>query len=288
MKKAIFLVGILTLIFAVNCYAQLNLPRESQRAEVVQTVGDTRVALVYNRPNTKSRLIWGALVPYGEVWRTGANENTTFEVSNDVKINGQTLPAGKYGLHTIPNKNEWTIIFNKVNNEWGSFKYDEKQDQLRVKVKPLTGEFQETMSLGLENVAATTADVVMRWENLRVPFTIDVGDVNSRVLGNIRQQMTTLKSDDFRTPIDAANYIYSQNMKANYNEAINWLDASLKNKETANALGLKANLLAETGKKAEAITNAERAIKVAKSANPKANTDALEKRLAEWRSEQQK
>lgn len=282
MKKVIF-IALFVLISSVAASAQLNLPRESQRQEIAQTVGDTRIAVVYHRPNVKGREIWGGLQPYGEVWRTGANENTTFEVSGDVKINGQTLPAGKYGLHTIPNKDEWTIIFNKVNNEWGSFKYDRKQDQLRVTVKPQTAEMQETMSLNFENVKPQTAEIVVRWEKVRVPFTIDVGDVNGRVLTYLRGQMNSVKADDFRSPIDAANYIYSQKMTANYAEAIQWLDASLKTKETANALGLKAYLLAETGKKAEAITNAERAITVAKAANPKANTDALEKRLAEWK-----
>lgn len=285
MKKTIYLAGILIILSVSNIFAQLSLPRESQRAEIAQTVGDTRIALVYHRPNVKAREIWGKLVPFGEVWRTGANENTTFETSRDLKINGQTLPAGKYGLHTIPNKNEWTIIFNRVNNEWGSFKYDIKQDQLRVTAKPQTAEFRETMSLDFENVKPTTTEVVMRWENLRVPFTVDVGDVNGRVLTEIRKQLTNAKADDFKTPIDAAGYIYSQKMTANYTEAIGWLDASLKSKETANALGLRAYLLADTGKKTEAIALAERAITVAKTANPNANTSELEKHLAEWKKD---
>ncbi len=298
MKKTLFLTGLLTILFVSNIFAQLNLPRGSQRAEVAQTVGDTRVALVYDRPNAKGREILGCqtddflpkggvsypcLVPYGQVWRTGADENTTFETNHDLKINGQTLPAGKYGLHTIPGKDEWTIIFSKTNDSWGSFTYKPENDQLRVMAKPQTAEFAETMSLGLENIKPTTADVVIRWANLRVPFTIDIGDVNARVLGNIREQMKNLKSDDLRTPVTAANYVYSQKMTASYPEAINWLDATLKNKETANALGLKANLLAETGKKQEAIAAAERAVIVSKAANPKADTSDLEKRIAEWK-----
>lgn len=284
MKTKIYLVSMLALLFVSNAFGQLSLPRDSQRAEVAQTVGDTRISLVYHRPNTKAREVWGKLVPYGEVWRTGANENTTFETNRDLKISGQTLPAGKYGLHAIPNKDEWTIIFNKVNDAWGSFTYKPENDQLRVNVKPQAAEFAETMSIGLENIKATTADVVIRWEKVRVPFTVDVGDVNARVLGDIRGQMKSLKAGDSRSPIDAANYIYGQKMTANYNEAIEWLDASLKTKETAGALGLKANLLAETGKKAEAVAAAQRAVTVAKAANPKANTSELEKRIAEWKN----
>ena len=298
MKKILFLTGLLTILFVTNIFAQLNLPRGSQRAEVAQTVGDTRIALVYDRPNAKGREILGCqtndvvpkggvsypcLVPYGQVWRTGADENTTFETTQALKINGNTLPAGKYGLHTIPGKDEWTIIFSKTNDSWGSYSYKPENDQLRVTTKPQTSEYQETMWLGLENVKPTTADVVIRWSNFRVPFTIDVGDVNGRVLGNIREQMKNLKSDDLRTSVTAANYIYSQKMTANYPEAISWLDALLKNKETSNALSLKANLLAETGKKAEAITAAERAVVVSKAANPKADTSDLEKRIKEWK-----
>lgn len=280
-------------------FGQLQLPRESQRQEISQTVGDTKISIVYNRPNAKGRPIWGCetsdvipkgnvtypcLVPNGQVWRTGANENTTFEVSNDVKINGQTLPAGKYGLHMIPNKNEWTVIFNKVNNEWGSFRYDQKQDQLRVSVKPQTAEAQETMMLDFENVKKNSADVAMRWEKLRVPFTVDVGDVNGRVLTYLREQLSSPKADDFRTPVDAANYVYSQKMTNAYPEAITWLDSSLQKRETPNALALKANLLADSGKTAEAIVAGEKALQLAKSMNPAPNTTQLEKKLAEWKA----
>lgn len=301
MKTSIYAVGLLTLVFASNIFAQLNLPRESQRQEIAQTIGDTRIALVYHRPNAKGREIFGCqtteviptgmgkypcLVPNGQVWRAGANENTTFETSQDLKINGQTLPAGKYGFHIIPNKDEWTIIFSKSNADWGSFSYKQENDQLRITAKPQTAEMQETMSLAFENVKATSADIVVRWEKLRVPFTVDVGSaaqINGRVAEYIRGQLKTLKADDYKTPIDAASYIYGQKMTANYSEAIGWLDASLKTKETGNALGLKAYLLAETGKKTEAITTAERAIAVSKATDPKANTSALEKRLAEWK-----
>lgn len=283
MKTKIYLASILALVFASSAFAQLNLPRDSQRAEVVQTVGDARIAVVYHRPNTKNREVWGKIVPYNEVWRTGANENTTFETNREIKINGQTLPAGKYGLFTIPGKDEWTIIFSKVNDVWGTI-YKAENDQLRVKTKPQAAEFQETMWLGFENINATTGDAVIRWEKVRVPFTIDVGDVNARTLAEIRKQMTALKADDFRTGSQAANWIYTMKMTGNYAEAIGWVDASLKVRETPGALGLKANLLADSGKKAEAIAVAERAIQLAKTTTPVGNTAALEKRLAEWKA----
>jgi len=297
--KRIFYLALLTIISGLAVSAQLTLPRDSQRQETTQTVGDTKITVVYHRPNTKGRAMWGCeaknvvpkanyeepcLVPNGQVWRTGANENTTFEVSNDVKINGQNLPAGKYGLHMIPGKDEWTVIFSKVNNEWGSFRYDEKQDQLRVKVKPQSGEMQETMSIAFENVKPTMSDVAVRWEKVRVPFTIDVGDMNARILNYIRESMKNLKAEDMRSPLDGANYVLNNKMSANYDEAIGWVDVSLKKRETPGALATKANLLAESGKTAEAIAAGEKALQLAQAMNPKPNTSALEKKIAEWKA----
>jgi hypothetical protein len=297
--KKLFYVMILTLVFGLSVFAQLSLPRDSQRQEVTQTVGDTRIAVVYHRPNTKGRVMWGCqaknvvpktnyeepcLVPYGQVWRMGANENTTFEVSNEVKINGQTLPAGKYGLFSIPGKDEWTIVFSKKNDDWGSFSYKLENDQLRVTVKPQTIASQETMSLGFENVKATSAEFAIRWDTVRVPFTIDIGDMSPRVLNYIRESLKTVKAEDFRSPMDGANYVYNNKLTANYAEAIGWIDALLKRKETPGAYALKANLLAESGKTADAIAAGEKALALAKAMTPPPNTAALEKKLAEWKA----
>ncbi|CAN5400937.1 hypothetical protein BH20ACI1_BH20ACI1_02710 [soil metagenome] len=277
MKKTIFLIGILTMLLAVNAFAQMTLPRTSQRQSISQTVGDTMVSIVYNRPNVKDREVWGGLVPYNEVWRTGANENTTFEVTNDVKINGQVLPKGKYGLHTLPTKDGWTIIFNKVNNEWGSFNYDAKQDALRVSAKPITGDFKETMTIDFNDVTNNTAQVVIAWEKLRVPFTIDVGDVNKRVLTDFRKQIVG-------NPVQAASFVLNSKMTANYEEALGWLNDSIKMNENYSNLNVKARLLAEMNRKDEAIATAEKAIQLGKAATPAANTGGLENMVKEWKS----
>ena len=270
MKKTIYLVGIITLLFATNVFAQLTLPRSSTRSAISQTVGDTDISIVYNRPNVKGTNSLGLnLVPMGEVWRTGANEATVFEVSNDVMINGQKLPKGKYSLHTIPNKDEWTIIFNKTWNQWGSFNYKTEDDALRVNVKPITGEFKETMAIDVENITDTTADVVIAWEKVRVPFKLDVGDFSGRILRNARQQMV-------RKPITAAGFVLDSKLTANYAEAIGWLDDSIAMSETHQALFLKSRLLNEMGKKQEAITTAEKAVQVGKAATPAANVSNIE------------
>lgn len=277
MKLKIYLVIFLILVGVSSVFAQTNLPRSSQRQSISQTVGDTTVSIVYHRPNAKARTVWGGLVPYGEVWRTGANENTTFEVSSDVKINGQVLPKGKYGLHTIPNKDEWTIIFNKVNNEWGSFKYDVKEDALRVMVKPITGDFKETMTIDFDNVADSTAQIVIAWDKLRVPFTLDVGDVKMRVLTDFRRQIVG-------DPIQAANFVLNSKLTVNYEEALGWLNNSIKMNENYANLNAKARLLAEMGRKDEAITTAEKAIQVGKAATPQANTSGLEGLVKQWKT----
>lgn len=282
--KKLFLLTILLCASSYGVFAQLNLPRESNRAAISQTIGDTVVSIVYHRPNAKSRKVLGGIVPYGEVWRTGANEATTFEVSNDVKINGQVLPKGKYSLHSIPTETEWTIIFNKTAEQWGSFEYNAKQDVLRVAAKPQTAGFHETMGLEFENVKGNTADVVIVWDKVKVPFTIDVGDVNGRFLTEIRRQMLNLKSDDFRTPAQAASWVYSTKITASYPEAVQWLDKSIAVRETFGSLNTKARILAEMGKNAEAIAVAEKAVQIGKASTPAANTAALEKLLTEWKT----
>jgi Protein of unknown function (DUF2911) len=247
MKKLNLIIVILVcLICSGAVFAQIALPRESQRATVAQTIGDTNVTIVYYRPSVKNRKIWGELVPYGEVWRTGANDNTTFEISANVKINGQDLPAGKYGLHTIPNKDSWIIIFNKVNNEWGSFKYDQKQDALRVTVKPETSNaMREAMMFEFETVNKTTTNVVLTWEKLRVPFTVDAGNVNERVMAKIRAGLADTTAKNYRQNLlTGANFVYNEKMKASYPEALDWTDKALKIQEGFGALRLKAMLLA--------------------------------------------
>lgn len=284
MKTKLLIIFSLMFLGLSSASGQLKLPRESQMQSVTQTVGDTTVAVVYHRPNVKERKVFGELEKYGAVWRTGANENTTFEVSNDVKINGQLLPKGKYGLHTIPNKDEWTIIFNRVNNEWGSYKYDQKQDALRVNVKAKDADLQETLSINFENVKLNAADVVIAWEKVRVPFTLDVGDVVGRTLTDVRQQLANAKSDDFKMPATAANWVLSSKLAANYEEAVKWIDASIKANENMDNLAIKARLLNALNRKSEAISTAEKAISMGKTAAPVRDTTNLEKMVGEWKA----
>jgi Protein of unknown function (DUF2911) len=282
--KSIFLTVIFTLIFSLCAFAQLAMPSDSQRQEVIQTVGDTKISIVYHRPNTKGRQVWGKLVPYGEVWRTGANDNTTFEITNDVTINGQPLPKGKYGLHTIPNKTEWIFIFSKVNNIWGSFEYNQKNDALRVKSVPTVTPMHETMSLDFGDVSANATEVMLAWENLKVVFSVNVGDVNGRTLTAIRVAIDARKPEDARPLNLGARFISSNKLKDNYNEAMMWLDKSIAIKETFGNLSAKARMFGEMGKVADAIMTGEKAVMVGKATTPAVNTADFEKTIAEWKA----
>ena len=160
--------------------AQMTLPirasdevRPSPNAVVGQTVGTTDVLITYGRPSKRERVIFGELVPYGEVWRTGANEATTFSVSKDVRIEGQPLSAGRYSLHSIPTEDGWTLIFNHAAEQWGSYEYDATQDALRVEVEAEEGDDVEMMSFWFEDVTDSSAEVVLAWDEMRVPFTIE-------------------------------------------------------------------------------------------------------------------
>lgn len=146
-------------------------PRVSPNAAVSQTIGTTVVRITYGRPSVEGRTIFGDLVPYGEVWRTGANEATTFSVSSDVTIEGKTLSEGTYSLYTIPGQDQWTIIFNNVANQWGT-NYDESKDALRVKVSPESASMREMMTFLFENVKNGQGTCVLHWADVRVPFQI--------------------------------------------------------------------------------------------------------------------
>ena len=288
----------------------LRLPRPSQKSSVMQTVGVTDITITYSRPGVKGRKIWGdappgsaggtatlddarsrakdaPIVPYGHVWRSGANEATVFEVSDNVTINGQPLPAGRYSLHTIPARDEWTIIFNKDDGQWGSFTYDEKKDALRVKAKPeMAADNQEWLMFSFDPVTDNSAQVNIRWERVRVPFTVEVKNVNALAIEKARAAIASAKPDDWQTRVQAANFAFQN--KLNTDEAMQWLDQSIKIKETFGNVGLKARVLAEQGRTAEAVAAGEKAIQLGKEAKVNALAVAnMEKLVAEWKAKKQ-
>ena len=150
--------------------------RISPKAKVEQVVGFTTVTVDYSRPGVKGREIWGGLVPYNVVWRAGANEATKITFSDNVSINGKSLNAGSYSFFTIPTKDKWTIIFNRVADQWGAFEYNEEEDVLRLQVKPETNSdcWQEWLAYTITKTSDKSAIVRLEWEKLKIPFTVEV------------------------------------------------------------------------------------------------------------------
>jgi len=147
--------------------------RPSPPIQAVEKVGDISITINYSSPGVKGRPVWGELVPYDKVWRTGANEASTIEVSRDCKVGGGMLRAGKYAIFSIPGQNEWTIILNSVPDQWGAYKYDEAKDVLRFKVKPLASpEFNERLKFEIVSDAQANGKIIIYWENLMIPFEI--------------------------------------------------------------------------------------------------------------------
>jgi hypothetical protein len=186
-----FILMILSLAFVLelpsSALAQKGEVRKSLKAGVTQRLGlDTDVTFEFSRPGVKGRKIWGELVPFGMnpgikysndkpfPWRAGADENSTIEFNNDVLIEGNKLAAGKYGIHMVPSKKEWTVIFSKKNAEWGSFSYDEKEDALRISVLPENAPHQEWLTFGFDNPEGSSALAFLHWEKLKIPFNIKV------------------------------------------------------------------------------------------------------------------
>ncbi len=321
MKRNLFsylsvLTFVLALVSIVSSQARPPVPRASQKASVTQTIGTTDVTITYSRPAVKGRTVWGEppagtpageatlddgrarpkdapIVYYGKLWRTGANEATMFTVTDDVLINGQPLAAGKYSLHTIPGKDEWTIIFNKE-LDWGSFTYKAAQDALRVKTKPQwVSESKELLYFGIDNLTENAGTVYVRWEKVKVPFTVEVKDVVGSTMTRLKAYVAAAKADDPGPRINAANYArdakQADQAKAWYEEALKLNDAMIATKETFQNLQRKATILLSLGRGAESLAAAERAVVVGKADTTvtKAQIEALEKRIADIKAGKQ-
>lgn len=227
----------------------LTLPDASPRAEVAQTVGVADVRVVYFRPAVNGRAIWGGLVPYGQVWRTGANENTIVSFSHDVEVEGQPLAAGTYGLHTQPGEASWEVIFSRDTTAWGSFSYDQANDALRVTAAPQTAPHLERLAFSFDDVGEDSATLALRWETLRLPVRLEF-DTQALTLASIDRQLKGL-SQFFWVGWDAAANWALTNETA-YEQALGWADRSIAAEERFENLSTKAQLLERTGKTAEA------------------------------------
>ncbi len=235
-----------------QAFAPLHVPQASPEASVAQTVGVTEIKISYHRPAVNKRKVWGELVPYNEVWRAGANENTTISFSSDVIAGGQKLAAGTYGLHMLPTEKDWTVIFSNQSAAWGSFSYDPKEDALRITVTPQPAEFQERLGYALEEPTDTSVQAAMRWEKLKVVFPITV-DTPQVVVASLRRELRGLPRFSWQGWNQAAAYCLRNNV--NLDEALEWANQSVGIAETFTNLRTKAGLLEKKGdtKTAEAL-----------------------------------
>jgi Tfp pilus assembly protein PilF len=248
------------------CRAQsalLDLPRDSQHSAVTQRIGITDITISYSRPLVKGRPIWGKLVPYNEVWRTGANENTTIRFTDDVSIEGKPLAKGVYALFTIPGENEWTVIFSKVHTAWGSFTYNQADDVLRVTVKPQTTEPQEALAFDFDDVKADSAVATLRWEKVAVPFKIDV-NVHDIVQASLHNQLQGLAQYTWEGWDDAATYLLTA--KYDLNEALQYEETSIRTEPRFDNYLTKSQILEAMGRKDESETAKNQALQRATAA----------------------
>jgi hypothetical protein len=258
--------------------AELTLPRPSPNASVSQQIGITNLSLTYSRPGVKGRVIWGGLVPYDSLWRTGANEPTSLTLSDDIQVAGQKLAAGKYAIVTLPKRGAWDVAFSTQKDLQSTTNYDPKQEVLRVTAMPDTSQpHQEWLWLGFDDLTPNTCNLVLRWQRLKLAVPITV-DVNTTILASAAKEVPNAKRDAWRTPFRAASYCFDNNVSLD--EGAKWLEQSLAADKNHTNLALKARWLAKDGKQKEAIAAAQQAVTVGKAA--KENTAATEKLIADW------
>jgi tetratricopeptide (TPR) repeat protein len=238
----------------------MTLPETSQRAVVGQRIGLTDITIAYHRPLAGTRKIWGGLVPYGQVWRAGANENTTIEFSTPVTVEGQALAKGIYGLHMIPGADSWTVIFPKNSSSWGSFTYNQAEDALRVTVKPQPAEMQNALTYDFDDVKPDSAVVKMQWEKLAVPFTVAANETDV-TLASLREEMRSGKQYVWDSGAEAAQYCLAH--KVAIDEGLGWANKSIAIEERFENLILKADLLKALNRDTESASVREKAMKAA-------------------------
>jgi hypothetical protein len=199
--------------------------RSSPKSMVHKRVGLTDVTVTYGSPGVKGRTIFGDLVPYDKIWRAGANEATTIELSTDAKVGGKDIPAGKYSLFTIPAEGDWTVIINKVADQWGAYNYHESQDVTRFAVTPTKGDHShERMKFGFSKLTDNSVHLVLAWADLMVPIPIEV-DVKSKALENIEKALKEAKDDDWVIFAQSANFAVENDM--DLENAQKWIDKSI-------------------------------------------------------------
>jgi hypothetical protein len=235
---------------------QLQMPQASPSAKISQKVGLTDVIVDYSRPSTKGRKIFGELVPFGQVWRTGANGATVLTFSTEVSIGGTKVPAGSYALYSIPGKTSWTMILSKDTKLWGAIGYDAKDDLLRFEASPAkTSRMYDSFEISFNKLTDNSADLSIKWEQTRVTFSIQT-DVDPIVMADIKKQVIDAQSTNPALLYQAANYYFSSNKDGN--QAYTWIKQSTDSDPKYWTLHLRAKIELSLGKKTEALESASK------------------------------
>ena len=254
-----FLIAALPTLSSAQSFV-LDLPLQSQQAEVSQRIGITDITINYHRPLVNDRKVWGGLVPYGQVWRAGANINTTITFSDPVQIDGKPLDKGTYGLHMIPNADEWTIIFSKNSTSWGSFTYDDKEDALRVTVKPKPADMHNALTYDFDQLQPDSAVVELEWEKVAVSFKVSV-DVHDIVQASLKKQLRNLSQYTWQSWDDAANYLLAE--KIALDAALIYANKSVENEDRYDNEDTKAKVLTALNRKDDAAVAQKKALDLA-------------------------
>lgn len=256
------------MLMTAAVHAQIIMPQPSPSSTITQQVGLTDISIAYSRPSAKGRTIFGDLVPYDKVWRTGANAATKITISDDLMVEGKKLPKGAYAMFTIPGKEEWTIIFSSKAEQNGSFDYNEADDALRIKVTPeKVSDKVESFTIMFSNITETSADISLLWENTRATFTIEDTDVDAQVMQQIDQMMNG-EIENYYPYFQAAYYYFAHDKDPD--KTLEWANkAAMMGADKYWVLHLQAKVNAKQGNKKVALEAAQRSKELAKEAgNP--------------------
>ena len=247
--RRLLLLGLALAAAGASAQPRLTTPEASPHARTVQTVGITELAVDYHRPAVAGRVVWGDLVPYHAVWRAGANDNTVFETSTAISVEGHPLPAGRYGVHAIPTETSWIVAFSHFADAWGSYSYDEAEDALRVTVEARPAPFGERLAWRFDNPTETAADLVLHWERLEVPVRITV-DTPALVLAGMERELRGVAGFYAEPWAQIAEYALQHGLRTE--EALAWAERSLEMEATFGARMTRAGLLDALGRPDEA------------------------------------
>lgn len=261
MKQIITFAVIFLTTITVN--AQIKTPSASPSATISQSVGLAKVTIDYSRPSAKGRRIFGDLVPFGKVWRTGANKITTIKFDDEILINGAPMKAGSYGLYTVPGRGEWKIILNRDDKQWGAYDYDEKKDVISFMVQPLKLDYyQEQMEIEFDEFTPNSAFVFIKWEDTGVRFKLEQ-NVDAKIMAEIKEK-TSKPDATTDTYFTAADYYYQKGI--NLDQAMTWANKVLEKEKEYWTYQLVARIAAKQGNCLVAIPNAEKSMELAKKA----------------------